>query len=205
MDGGKQVAMDGYYGGIMRDLDRILKHKKFAGIKGAAALTVEEGGACAEVTHEALKASISKGGELTALANFFDQNILDPATPGIPIMRERVQKLADHKLPEPQRSCPWIIDIAVPTLDWNPREHRGDWPRASPEEPVHAAILAVIRDLDNNVEESVLDKWVLFFRNVRYNFILMPDKEDRYWHSARLREEQKSLASAIRWSGAQRS
>jgi len=198
------AELDGYYQGIMCDMDRILKHPRFAVVKNFPVLSIEEGGACAPVTDDALKASMSKGGELTALGNFWDQNILDAATPGIPIRRERVQKLADHKFPEPPKSCPWIIDIAVPTLEWKATEHRGDWPRASPEEPVHAVILAVIRDLDNKVEDSVLDVWVTMFRNVRYNFIYMPDKEDRYWHSARLREEQKSLSAAIKWTGAQR-
>ena len=65
----------------------------------------------------------------------------------MPVNSVAVQKIADRDLREPT-VCP-MIKIAADNTTWDPTSCRGAWRRITPEEVVHAYILAIARDVRN--------------------------------------------------------
>lgn len=78
--------------------------------------------------------------------------------------------------------------IAVGSKEFDPMSHRGSLLRVSPEEPIHAWVLAVARDIDAKVDRSVLDLWAHSALTTTFHFEVLESEDDKYYRAANLRE-----------------
>ena len=97
-------------------------------------------------TKATYKATMEATGLVELAANIFSIDLKFSATPGVPINVTATNNLRDREFQDPV-PYPDKIRIAVPDKKWPAWEHIGEWKAFSPEEMVHAYILAVARDV----------------------------------------------------------
>jgi hypothetical protein len=198
--------MDEYLVKILKIKQQVLAHPLFKDMEKLTPLTKVLGGSSDAINDEAFAQSmLTKGAVYKGLGNFFDMDMVFTPTAGIPIQEERVLQVTEHHFKEPSVAFPFTFTIASPDALWQPGHHRGAWMRVSPEEFAHAALFGLKRDLDANVNESVLKTWAKMLRNVSYEFVELRTPNDMYFFSAQFREKMVTESAAARWNGLQRS
>lgn len=80
---------------------------------------------------------------------------------------------------------------------FDPMAHKGSLLRVSPEEPIHAWLLAVSRDIDSQVDQSVLDQWLHSALTVTFHFEVLQSEDEKYFRAANLREARRSRGGAL--------
>ncbi len=86
----------------------------------------------------------------------------------------------------PQLVIVGVTDVAVnPITQWG---HRGGLPRISPEEPLHALILAAKAAMDEGATEEVLAEWRSCILNTPFEFVKCESPRDLVWQRINARE-----------------
>jgi len=78
--------------------------------------------------------------------------------------------------------------------------HRGSWKRATPEELIHAYILAVARDVWNPKlasNSALMKEWRFHLLSATFVFQVISTEEDLFWRTAAIREDQRSRFNAV--------
>ena len=104
-------------------------------------------------------ADMKNSGHSECCSNFFDQDWRFTCSPGVPVNAAAVQKIADRDFRTP-KPCP-MIQIGAETVGWDPTTCRGAWRRITPEEVIHAYILAVARDVRDPASTQELNSKTL--------------------------------------------
>ncbi len=93
------------------------------------------------------------------------------------------------------RTCPpqfpQLVIVGVTDVDVNPITqwgHRGGLPRISPEEPIHALILAAKAALDAGLGDAVLTEWRACILNTPFEFVRCESPRDLVWKRINVRE-----------------
>ena len=81
------------------------------------------------------------------------------------------------------------IIVSVPTRDYDPLAHRGALRSPSPEEVIHAFLLAVHRDFKGNASDDVMKEWRKAALTVTFNFKLHEKEDSFYWEAVNSRED----------------
>ena len=132
--------------------------KVFKGIESAKPLTVEEGGIQAPFDIKSFGSAMAKGTEYICECNLFWLMLTFLSMANIPTDMVRVKRLMNHYFKSPDRPRKPII-VSVPTRDYDPLAHRGALRSPSPEEVIHAFLLAVHRDFKGNASDDVMKEW----------------------------------------------
>ena len=97
-----------------------------------------------------------------------------------------------------------VLHVAVPDKDYNPLEHKAALLRVSPEEVTAAVILAIARDIQDGVPDSVLKAWGKTVLSTTCMFKVLPDSTARYWYALQQRENISMTHVAVNRSVFQR-
>eukprot|EP00971_Amphidinium_carterae_P182748 3626584-Amphidinium_carterae.1 len=116
--------------------------------------------------------------------NFFWQNSLQVPLAGIPLNPRAIQLLMERDFAEPT-PFPGKLVVGFHSADYDSNGYKGSWTHVTPEEVIHAYILAVERDLENRQKIKL---WRFHLLTVTFEFIVCAG-EDIYWKQARLRED----------------
>jgi hypothetical protein len=128
--------------------------------------------------------------------NFWWQNMLASATPGVPLRKERVVELGRYMFhidPEsgvnPLPHMLGMITVLVESPDVDILAHKGALMRVSPEELVHAAIFICADEVTANVPEERLQRWKSIFLSCCFCFeVADPGQDTCYWKAYNLRQ-----------------
>ena len=121
------------------------------------------------------------------------------AQTGVPI-RECSLELMNNDV----ASAGWMssrVEIAVPTPDFKPLQHKGKLQRVSPPEVVYALLLRISDDIDRTPDK--VDHWKQIIVDFPVVFILMPHG-DRWWYEYNSRERVAALYAAVAQTALQR-
>ena len=127
-----------------------------------------------------------KGGFHEAASNFWYHDVFHVEQAGIPVNRATVKKIMEHHFKSPTAEFPFQIFCASPSEEWDPLAHKGAWKRLSPEEPIHALLLACQRDI--KAQSTELHLYRKLFLTCTYQFRVIPEGDARYWASFNMRE-----------------
>jgi hypothetical protein len=143
-----------HYVKVVEAVRDITAHPMFADILNAEVLKLgDNSDRCGKpgyglpLTKNVYAPSMKSTGFASCCSNFFDQDWKFTSTPGVPVNSVAVQKIADRDFREPT-VCP-MIKVAAESPTWDPTSCRGAWRRITPEEVVHAYIMAIARDVRN--------------------------------------------------------
>eukprot|EP00959_Pyramimonas_sp_CCMP1952_P265590 5553151-Pyramimonas_sp.AAC.1 len=109
-------------------------------------------------------------------ANLFWCDIMSSAAPGVPNRVETTRALSEFYYPEGEMPTYFegTIVVNVPSGTVESSEF-GHFKLVSPEEAVHAALMACARDINNEAERSILEAWKVFFLTVTMRFIVVEE------------------------------
>ena len=188
-------------------------HPKFVGIQEATPLTLGEGGSQAPYKHSdyllALGGKEVEPGCLaqwhfcpdrtyTCAINLAWVDFQWSATPGVPVRMAALERLRDTAFKSP---CPAPqVHVAVPKeAEYEPDMHKGGLKQVSPEEITAAYIMAIARDIDNQVEGYILSDWLKYLRTCTCVFIVLDSDKEMYFYALKQREAlQRSYMLARR-------
>ncbi len=133
----------------------------------------------------------------------FWHNFNHVASPGVPINPSSVRSLASTIFEKPCR-YPSVLEIAVPSA--TNEVEKGNMLPVSPEEEVHAFVMAIARDIDNKEPTADLDLeiWHASLLSVTFKFCILPSEDDRHFRQVMLRDQAVGLGRALGRSGYQR-
>lgn len=119
--------------------------------------------------------------------NFFWQSMMQSPIPGVPLSWRRLQELVKSQYEKPRPYQPGMLVLqASRTTD--PMGMKGALLRLSPEELSHAFLVAIHRDIENQVPEDTLLEWVKYARSCCVQFVEPTGTEAVYWEAFNLRE-----------------
>ena len=93
-----------------------------------------------------VKGALQSSGTAEFGGNFFWQSTLDSPVPNVPIRTKAVEKLRDRDFAEPVE-FPDKLRAAVDNADADVAETQGTWVHVTPDELIHAYVLAIARDI----------------------------------------------------------
>ena len=175
----------------------VLEHAMFKGVDKLGPLEKCMGGCNSPCDDTVMEAALSASQVYTCASNLFAVDLVWSATPGVPVLFDRVKRVADHNFATPSVQFPFDLTTAAPEANYKASSCVGTWQLISPEEFCHAALFAIQRDILNNVDAVVLTQWKTML-NVPFTFRVMPSPDDMYWFSANQRELSKSASGATR-------
>jgi hypothetical protein len=143
--------------------------------------------------------SMKTAGLAEASSNFFDQDWKFTSTPGVPINMTAVKNLMERDFNEPV-PFPGIILIAADNKTWDPTICRGAWKRATPEELIHAYILAIgrdVRDPQKAKNDKLMRTWRFHILSATFQFLIIPTDEELFWKTNKLRDDMRSQFNAV--------
>lgn len=150
--------------------------------------------------------SIALAGNSAYIAgiNIFWLNILSSLTPGVPLDRLRVGALSKFLWPESAKFQPafilQLISVVLPEPGFDVLSHKGSLVLCSPEELVHAAIMAAaeaIRTTPPGPESDKLERWREIFLSVPTSFVLQ-DEHDVFFKAFTNRQELVQTYDTVR-------
>ena len=103
----------------------------------------------------------------------------------------------------PPSRFPMDIVIAI-EQDQDILAHVGSLQRASAEEPVHACLLAVHRDITSGASNDIMNRWKTMLLSVPLVFAIITPGEQRYWKSQQLREDVVESFTTLKRSDLQK-
>lgn len=92
-------------------------------------------------------AALARQGKYVCGINFFWQDVLTSASPGVPMDIGRVRELGEWTYKQGPVHSPWMLHVRAPNASYNAEEHRGGLQRLSPEEGPHCTILKCASDI----------------------------------------------------------
>jgi hypothetical protein len=107
----------------------------------------------------------------------------------------------DFKVP---KDFPEKIEIAAESQTWDASSHFGSWKRTTPDEIIHAFIIAIARDVKANAKDAILKSWRLHVLSATFSFLVLDRDEDIFWKTNGIREDMKSLYQAVARTAIQR-
>jgi hypothetical protein len=119
--------------------------------------------------------------------NFFWQAMMQSPVPGVPLSWKRLQELVTSQYQKPGPYKPGMLVLHA-SRDQDPMTRKGSLLRLSPEELSHAFVVAIHRDIENNVDEETLLEWIKHVRTCCVQFVEPAGTEAVYWEAFNLRE-----------------
>ena len=187
-------------------------HPMFRGIQEATPLPLGEGGSQAPYKHSDYLLALGDIKKLepgcqwhfpperryTCAINLAWVDFQWSATPGVPVRMGALERLRDTAFKSP---CPAPqVHVAVPKeAEYQPDMHKGALKQVSPEEITAAYIMAIARDIENQVEDYVLSLWRKHLRTCTCVFIVLDSARQMYFYALKQREAlQRSYMLARR-------
>ena len=131
--------------------------------------------------------AMKSAGHYVCGCNFWWQDPLYTPCPGVPLNIVRVTRMSEQIFAEPV-PFPVIMTIGV-RAKFLPHEHKGGLHRCTPEELCHAMILAIVRDIDADVDAEVLVAWRRMMLSVPFRFEYQESHQQVFFRAFALREE----------------
>ena len=97
---------------------------------------------------------------------------------------------------------PQPVVVALYTAVVNPLTVKGSLARVSPDEPVHAWLLAVCRDIQDGAGDGVLQGWYHSALTTSFHFELLPSDDEQLYRAANLREAGRCPLPTLMLGGA---
>ena len=146
-----------------------------------------------------LTTDLANAGMCEMAGNLLWLNVFRPPLAGVPINASGVDILMNRNFREPV-SFPAPLMVAVPTTQYKAEEHLGDWQFITPEEVIHAYLLAAARDVGN---QQKMKLWRFHMLTTSFCFVVSHG-EDVHWRQARLREDAEVAFRVLVRSALQR-
>ena len=185
-------------------MSAIKAHSVFSGVENAAPLKMANnaGGSQAPYCSTDYQHAMNGAGHYVCGGNFWWQDPLYTPCPGVPMNVTRVEKMSGHLFLEPA-PFPVIMTIGMGTSHM-PDQHFGALPRCTPEEFVHAFILAVHRDIKLGANDEVLHAWRRMMLSIPYRFETHASRERIFFRAFALREELVTAHAVVARTAFQR-
>ena len=134
-----------------------------------------------------VEANLDASGRSECACNFFAQDTLRSPVPGVPVNTKAVQLLMSRDFGVPCE-FPERIRVAVPSA--NELVTASRWTHFSPDEMLHAYVMAVARDVnDPTTPRDTLLKWRFYLLTCTFAFEVKASPDDIAWAATRLRED----------------
>ena len=150
-------------------------------------------------TQTKFKSDMLAAGISEQAGNFFYQNSFLVPLAGVPLNRQSMDILRDRNFKEPI-AFPDKLLVAIPGAGYDAGAHLGAWQHITPEELIHAYILAVARDTDDHAK---MKTWRYHLLTVTFSFVIAAG-DDVHWKQARVREDTEAAFRVVYRSALQR-
>ena len=131
-------------------------------------------------------------------ANLFMADVFSSSSKGVPIRKQGVEDMVKFDYPEDEDPHHYdgTVVVALDKASVDVLALSGKLPLLSPEESVHAPLLACARDIAKGATEDRVQKWRTFFLSVSFKFVVVP-AEDRFFKAVNARNKICSDYAAL--------
>ena len=153
-----------YFSQVQVDIETIFGVDAFANIMDQKPLPVTsqanaQCGVQAPFSANQCETALRRQGTYISGFNLFWISPVHSSQPGIPLSRKRVQELSTYLFSEGPKPLTWLMTVVVPTHDANVLNLAGTLRMVSPEEMLHAVLLALADDIRAGADRATLRKW----------------------------------------------
>ncbi len=191
---------------VKQAIEQIEQHPLMAGIReappiarGAVDPATGKAGYKDVFTQAKLSQDLQNAGMSEQAGNFFWQDSFLVPLAGVPLNPQSVAILRDRNFKEPV-AFPDKLVVAASGPEYDAGSHLGAWQHITPEEIIHAYILAAARDVSNHKK---MKAWRFHMLTVTFSFVIAVG-EEIHWKQARLREDVEVAYRVVTRSALQR-